>query len=81
VTLPSKNPLQQPSFPYTVNYGRPAQSFAQYMAKLDALVEALAAGNAPNNLVNAANDAAAAAAGVGINKFYRNGSVIHVRVV
>lgn len=31
-------------------------------------------------LVNAANDGAAAAAGVEINGFYRNGSVVMVRV-
>lgn len=39
---------------------------------------------APNTgvgLVNAANDAAAAAAGVAIGFFYRNGSVLMVRVV
>jgi hypothetical protein len=80
VSLPQKNPLPQPSFPITGTGGVPAQSFAQYMAKLDALVAAMAAGNLPT-LVNAANDAAAKAAGVGIGQLYANGSVLHVRVV
>jgi hypothetical protein len=33
-----------------------------------------------NNLINAANDGAAAAAGVPIGAFYRNGSVLMIRV-
>lgn len=80
MTLPAKNPLQQ-GFAYTdPKTGQPTQVFAQYMQKMDALVTALAAGNLPT-LVNAANDAAAAAAGVAVGKAYRNGSVVKVRVV
>jgi hypothetical protein len=81
VTLPTKNPLPSPAFPITGSAGVPAQSFAQYMQKLDALVTALAAGNVSAALVNAANDAAAKAAGVAVGALYRNGSVVHVRVV
>jgi len=80
VTLPVKNRFD-PSFPITDRDGKPTQLFRDYMAKLDALVAAISAGNAPSNLVNAANDAAAAAAGVQLFQFYRNGSVMMVRVV
>lgn len=80
MSLPQKNPLPQPSFPITGSGGLPAQSFAQYMAKLDALVTALAAGNLPV-LINAANDAAAKAAGVEIGQMYRSSSTVHIRVV
>jgi hypothetical protein len=80
MTLPAKNPLPSPSFPITGTGGVPAQSFSQYMAKLDALINALAAGNAPT-LANAANDAAAKAAGVAIGQLYRNGSAVQVRMV
>jgi hypothetical protein len=78
VTLPAKNKFD-PQFAITDSSGKPTQSFRDYMAKLDALVAALAAGNAPT-LVNAANDAAAAAAGVGIGMAYRNGSALMVRI-
>lgn len=79
MSLPQKNPLPAPSFPIADNAGRPAQSFWQYLGKLDALITALAGGAAPP-LVNAVNDKAAAAAGVGIGEFYRNGSIVQVRM-
>lgn len=82
MTLPAKDPLPQASFPIVDSAGRPTQNlFAKYLLKLDALVTALAAGNTPASLVNAANDAAAAAAGVKVGMQYRNGSVLMVRVV
>ena len=80
MTLPAKNKFDL-QFALVDKDGRPTQFFRDYMTKLDALVTAIAAGNAPSNPVNAANDAAAAAAGVGIGQFYRNGSVWQVRVV
>jgi hypothetical protein len=80
VTLPQKNKFD-PSFPITDQAGKPTQFYRDYLAKLDALVAAIAAGNVSANLVNAANDAAAAAAGVVIGQMYRNGSVLMVRVV
>lgn len=80
MTLPVKTKFD-PSFGVTEKGDKPSQLFRDYMAKLDALVAAIAAGGAPNNLVNAANDAAAAAAGVAVGNFYRNGSVLMVRVV
>jgi len=79
VTLPVKNRFD-PSFPIADRDGKPTQFFRDYMAKLDALVASIAAANSPA-VVNAANDAAAAAAGVAIGQFYRNGSVWQVRVV
>lgn len=77
MTLPTKNPLPQASISWFATQGR--QDFALYMTQLDALLNALAGGNV-GTLVNAANDAAAAAAGVPIGGLYRNGSVVQVRV-
>ena len=79
MTLPVKNKFDA-TFPLTDSSGRPSQQFAQYMLKLDALVTALASGGLPT-LVNASNDAAAAAKGVAVNNLYRNGSILMVRVV
>ena len=78
----AQGPLPPPNFPWAGRDGVPSQVFAQYMAKLDAAVRALA-GNligSPVQLTNAANDAQAAAAGVAVGQFYRNGSVVQVRV-
>ncbi len=79
MTLPAKNRFD-PAFPITDQSGKPTQFFRDYLSKLDALVAAIATGTNVA-LVNAANDAAAAAAGVQIGQLYRNGSVIMVRVV
>jgi hypothetical protein len=62
-----------PAFPIADKSGNATQSFRDYMRQLDAGVQPV--------LVNAANDAAAAAAGVPISGAYRNGSVLMVRVV
>jgi hypothetical protein len=62
-----------PQFPIVDSSGKPTQSFRDYMRQLDAGALPL--------LINAANDAAAAAAGVPVNYMYRNGSVLQVRVV
>jgi hypothetical protein len=62
-----------PSFPLTDKSGRATQWFRDYMRQLDAGVQPV--------LVNAANDAAAATAGVPLNGTYRNGSVLQVRIV
>ena len=79
MTLPAKTKFD-PQFPLNGG-GPPDQIFRDYLSKLDALVAAMAAGGVPNNLVNAANDAAAAGAGVPIGSMYRNGSNLMVRVV
>jgi hypothetical protein len=75
-------PLPQPSFDWVTHGNKPTQPFAQYMAKLDACVRALAGGlfGSPTQLINAANDGAAAVAGVRIGQAYRNGSVLMIRV-
>ena len=78
MTLPAKNKFD-PSFAITDSQNKPSQPFRDYLVKLDALVAALAAGNLPG-MVNAPNDAAAAAKGVQLNSVYRNGSVLMVRV-
>jgi hypothetical protein len=77
MSLPAKKVLSQPTINYFNDQGR--ADYAQYIAALDALVAALAAGNV-GALKQAANDAAAARAGVGIGQMYRNGSAIQVRV-
>lgn len=76
-------PQQQP--PATTRWidpatGRPDLSFYQYMSTVDALLRLLASGTI-GPLVNAANDAAAAAAGVKVNGLYRTGNVVQIRLV
>jgi hypothetical protein len=76
-----KQPPPRPDLPWvTPQDGRLTISVAQYQQALDAMVRALAAGQV-GTLVNAANDAAAKAAGVAVGSLYRNGSVVQVRVV
>jgi hypothetical protein len=79
VSLPTKIKFE-PTIALVDKNGKPTQHFRDYMSKLDALVAAIATGMNVA-LVNAANDAAAAAAGVNVGQLYRNGSVIQVRVV
>ena len=69
-------PLPQPNFPWIDRAtGQPTQAFAQYMVSLDAVVKALS-----GKLTNATNDTTAAAAGIAVGSFYRNGSVVQIRV-
>lgn len=79
MTLPTKSKFD-PSFAIAEKSGVATQLFRDFLTKLDALVSAIAAGNQPV-LVNAANDAAAAALNVQVGQAYRNGSVLMVRVV
>ena len=74
MTLPTKPPLPNPGITWLTTQGQ--QALAQYLARLDALIAQIVAGNLPG-LVNAANDAAAA--GVQIGQMYRNGSVVMQR--
>ncbi len=80
MTLPTKNRFDI-TISITEKGDKPSVIFRDYLSKLDALVVAMAAGGVPNNLVNAANDAAAALAGVQVGSMYRNGSILMVRVV
>lgn len=79
MSLPQKTKFD-PTFPIADGAGRSTQFYRDYLARLDLLIAAMAAGNLPT-LVNAANDAAAAAAGVLVGQMYRNGSILMVRVV
>ena len=62
MTLPAKSKFD-PQFDLVDANKKPSQMHRDYMAKLDALVAAMAAGNVSAGLVNAANDAAAALGG------------------
>lgn len=79
MSLPSKSKFD-PALAIDDKGGKPSQAFRDYMAKLDALITTMTTGMNVA-LVSAANDAAAAAAGVQVGQLYRNGSVIQVRVV
>lgn len=67
-----------PVYPITDQTGRPTQYFRDYVNGLDGLIALLFANYSPK-LVNAANDAAAKAAGVKVGQFYRNGSIVMQR--
>lgn len=79
MSLPQKSKFD-PSFAIAEKSGAATQFFRDFLTKLDLMVTAIAGGNQPV-LVNAANDAAAAVAGVAVGQTYRNGSVLMVRVV
>lgn len=57
--------------------GTPSLVFFQYMLSVNQLL----LNNQFGPFVNAANDAAAAAAGVPINGLYRNGNAVQIRLV
>lgn len=58
--------------------GEPETSFAQYMIALDDLVRGYTGGF--TSLVAAANDGAAAAAGVQIGQLYQNAGAVRIRL-
>lgn len=60
--------------------GRTPDAWQQWFASVDATLRLLAAGNL-QSLVGAANDAAAAAAGVQVGGLYRNGNAVQIRLV
>lgn len=59
--------------------GHPTNPWAQYLLVVDILLRLLN-GNVVGPLTNAANDAAAAAAGVPINGLYRTGNAVQIRL-
>ena len=80
MTIPFSAPPPRPDLPLvTTQDGRPTLPWVLYLPQLDAAVRALAGGQV-GDLTNAANDAAAAAAGVEVGSIYRSGSVLMVRV-
>lgn len=71
-------PGQPPSSTRWINPdGTPALAFFQYMKSLDTLLS----GNVVGTLTNAANDAAAATAGVPIGGLYRTTNAVQIRLV
>ena len=71
------NPLPAVSNAWiSVPAGSPSYAFQTYFLTLDAAVRALTS----SININAANDAAAAKAGVKVGQLYRNGSVVQIRV-
>ena len=57
--------------------GKPSDVFRDWVVAVDRIMRAGLFGT----LVSAANDGAAAAAGVPLNGLYRNGSAVQIRVV
>jgi hypothetical protein len=56
------------------------QPWVEYFSSIDSIIRLLAAARF-NSLVNAANDGAAAAAGVQIGGLYRNVNAVQIRLV
>ena len=74
-TLP---PLPPPALGwFDPRTGRPTDVFRDWVVAVDRIFR----GGLLGTLVSAANDAAAAAAGVPLNGLYRNGSAVQIRVV
>lgn len=77
--MPQVGPQPLATFPWVdIKDGKPTSSLAQYMVALDIVVSSFF--GRTTGLINAANDGAAAAAGVQVNQLYRNGSVVMIRV-
>jgi len=78
-------PLPAPNSPFTDNYGLLTQWAYQYFFSLDNAIRDFFGGsnNSPQvgPLIDAIDDATAAAAGVPVNGLYRNGTVVLIRVV
>jgi hypothetical protein len=75
-----RQPPPRPDMPWvTPQDGRLTVPSAQYVQALDEAVRALASGQT-GGLPQAANDAAAKAAGVAVGALYRSGSQVMIRV-
>lgn len=79
MALTQPKPLPPPQHVPIAGDGAMPVAWQQWVASVDALLRLLALPNV-GTLVNAANDAAAAAAGVAIGGLYRNGSAVQIRV-
>lgn len=76
-----KKPLPDPALPWSdPATGRPTPPFAEYMQGVARVVVLLNAGTV-GPLVDAANDAAAAAAGVPVGGLYRTTNAVQIRLV
>jgi hypothetical protein len=79
--MTTKTALQPPPTSRWVNPdGTPSLVFFQYMKAIDVLLGGLANGSVIGPLTNAANDAAAAAAGVPIGGLYRTTNAVQIRL-
>jgi hypothetical protein len=81
--------LPPPNIPWIEKDGKPSLAFRPLKTMMDGLILGFFGAATflqqtppatPGTLINAANDAAAAAAGVAVGQFYRNGSVVQIRV-
>lgn len=72
MSAPKLAVLPSPSIPWVNQQGQPTQALIQFMT-------ALAAGNI-GPLVSAANDAAAAKAGVPVNGLYQSSGAVRIRL-
>jgi hypothetical protein len=84
MALQQPKPLpQQPHVPLvTVDGGIAAvpTPWMEWLQSIDRVARSMATGNV-GGLVNAANDAAAATAGVPIGGLYRSGNAVQIRVI
>jgi hypothetical protein len=81
MTTATGKPLPDPGLPWSnPATGRPTPPFAEYLQALELIAKLLNAGMV-GPLVDAANDAAAAAAGVQINGLYRTANAVQIRLV
>jgi hypothetical protein len=80
--MTTKTSQQTPPTARWINQdGTPSLAFFQYMKAIDILLAGLANGSVIGPLTNAANDAAAAAAGVPIGGLYRATNAVQIRLV
>ena len=70
--------LPPPAFPIVDKDGKPTHAFAQYLHQLDLMLRAYF--HDMQGLINAANDGAAATAGVQIGQLYRTGNAVQIRL-
>jgi hypothetical protein len=81
MTTAKIKPLPDPALPWSdTATGRPTPPFAEYMQGVARALVLLNVGTV-GPLVDAANDAAAAAAGVPINGLYANSGAVRIRLV
>lgn len=78
--ITSLRPKPPPTQRWVNNDGTPTEQFSTFIQAADALLRMLN-GTGGIVLVDAVNDAAAAAAGVELGALYRNGSAVMIRVV
>lgn len=78
-TIAQLKPKPPASNPWVHPNGHPTEAFGTFVQTVETLLKLLN-GSGGMLLTDAVNDAAAAAAGVPIGAFYRNGSVVMIRV-